>query len=107
MSNPKPDREHLVAAHRADQENARVRDERANADAGRVNEAIAAAARYRQMADELQQQEAHSEDLTDRLAQLQREELAAIEAAKLPISGLGLGADGVMLNGIPDRKSVV
>lgn len=79
--------------------------ERQIADAARTNEAIRAAQERQKMARELRNQEAMAEELTKNLDRLQRDELAAIEAAKLPVEGLGLGDQGVMLNGLPFEQA--
>ncbi len=53
------------------------------------------------LTNEITVEEATSKALTKNIEQRDADKAAAIAAANLPIEGLGLGADGVLLNGLP------
>lgn len=45
--------------------------------------------------------EAKSEDLTRQIEEIDDEKSSAMKSAQFPVDGLGFGADGVLLNGLP------
>jgi DNA repair exonuclease SbcCD ATPase subunit len=49
--------------------------------------------------------ERRSDELTDQIDNLDAEKIEAIERAKLPVPGLGLGDDMVLLNGLPFEQA--
>jgi DNA repair exonuclease SbcCD ATPase subunit len=53
------------------------------------------------LTNEIAVEEAESKALTKNMEQRDARKAEAIAAAKLPIEGLGLGADGVLFNGLP------
>lgn len=74
-------------------------------EAARLNEEVAtkkaAAERRRRVAVDVQQLTTLSVDLTGIVAHAEAEKAALLEAAKLPVTGLGLGDGCVTLNGVP------
>jgi len=69
--------------------------------AEKVNEAVGKDAHRLTLEVELKEAHDKSDGLSEEIAQLDGQKLAAIAAAKLPVEGLSFGADGVLMNGLP------
>ncbi len=79
-----------------------VADIRAELDAAKkINAALGEKARKDKLVAQAEAKEAESVALTKRIDDLNKAKLAAIAAAKMPVPGLGFGADCVTFNGLP------
>lgn len=70
-----------------------------NADA--INQRVRANQQRAEAEKEVAAKSAKSNELTDRINEIQQWKLNQVEAAKMPVAGLGLNEDGVTLNGLP------
>ena len=66
-----------------------------------INILVEQGERRAKVAADLLQAEAEAGDLTARIDQLDQDKRDAISQAKMPVEGLGLGEDAVMLSGMP------
>lgn len=71
------------------------------ANAERINGKIRSNIRREQLVREEQKLSDKSDDLTRQIDEIDDEKTAAMKAARFPVDGLGFGADGVLLNGLP------
>lgn len=66
-----------------------------------TNQRVRENAQYAERLEQLARAEAEAERLTDEIAALDAQKAAALAAAPFPISGLGLGDEGVLFGGVP------
>lgn len=78
--------------------------ERRLATVEQTNQKIRAAAEYRRQAEILAQTRDAADDLTKRLAEIDRRKADALAAATMPIDGLGFDEHGVTYQGVPFRQ---
>ena len=95
-----PDMDALRAAVAATQEANRQARQRADDTNRRVRDA----AEYRRQADLLRQAREAADDLTQRLAAIDKRKTDALSAARMPIDGLAFDQDGVTYQGVPFRQ---
>lgn len=70
-----------------------------------INRAVDAAFERKKVLHELKKSDVRSEELTERIEEIDAKKESAIAAASFPVSGLGVSDDGVTYNGIPFEQA--